>query len=335
MTVAFRLEGRGLTVEVADDGTGFDVSARDLPESQGRGLENMRARAAALGGRSTSRPRPAPERASRSGPSAAVRCRSGEGMNMLFPARDPAAPSGGRERRARSRRDRVAVVEDDPGLRESLRLLIGGTRGFAWAGGYRSAEEALQRLGPAGGAPDVLLMDIHPPACPARRRADVREAHPAVAVLMLSVYEGEDPIFTSLCNGAAGYLLKKTAPAKLLEAIRDVKGGGSPTPGTPRKVISAFRDAVPWCCPDDDLTPQEVRLLKLLSDGASYQAAGDKLGISINIDPELRAVHLREAPRDVQIRRGEQGAEGPNHLKAMDLGRAQGPLLSRLPDRCI
>ena len=180
---------------------------------------------------------------------------------------------------------RVAVVEDDPGLRESLRLLIGGTRGFAWAGGYRSAEEALQRLGAtAGGPPDVLLMDIHLPGMPGSEAVrHVREAHPSVAVLMLSVYEGEDPIFTSLCNGAAGYLLKKTAPAKLLEAIRDVKEGGSPiSPEIARKVIKAFRESVPAGRAEHDLTPQEVRLLKLLSDGASYQAAGDKLGISIN-----------------------------------------------------
>lgn len=180
---------------------------------------------------------------------------------------------------------RVAVVEDDPGLRESLRLLIGGTRGFAWAGGYRSAEEALQRLGAAQSSPpDVLLMDIHLPGMPGSEAVrHVRQAHPSVAVLMLSVYEGEEEIFASLCNGASGYLTKKTAPAKLLDAVRDVKEGGSPiSPEIARKVIGAFREAVPGVRAGHDLTPQEVRLLKLLSDGASYQAAGDRLGISIN-----------------------------------------------------
>jgi DNA-binding NarL/FixJ family response regulator len=179
---------------------------------------------------------------------------------------------------------RVAVVEDDPGLRESLRLLIGGTRGFAWAGGYRSAEEALQRLGAEAAAPDVLLMDIHLPGMPGSEAVrHVRGAHPSVAVLMLSVYEGEEEIFASLCNGASGYLTKKTAPAKLLDAVRDVKDGGSPiSPEIARKVIGAFRAAVPGVRAGHDLTPQEVRLLKLLSDGASYQAAGDRLGISIN-----------------------------------------------------
>lgn len=190
---------------------------------------------------------------------------------------------------------RVAAVEDDPGLRESLRLLIGGTRGFAWAGGYRSAEEALERLGAAAeGPPDVLLMDIHLPGMPgseAVRR--VRDAHPAIAVVMLSVYEGEEEIFTSICNGASGYLLKKTAPAKLLEAIRDVKDGGSPiSPEIARKVIGAFREIAPARPPGHDLTPQEVRLLRLLADGASYQAAGDRLDISINtVRNHIRSIY--------------------------------------------
>ncbi len=204
---------------------------------------------------------------------------------------------------------RVAVVEDDPGLRESLRLLIGGTRGFAWAGGYRSAEEALQRLGMAGALPDVLLMDIHLPGMAGSQAVRlVREAHASVAVLMLSVYEGEEEIFTSLCNGAAGYLLKKTAPAKLLEAIRDVKGGGSPiSPEIARKVISAFRESVPAGRPEHDLTPQEVRLLRLLADGASYQAAGDRLEISINtVRNYVRSIYekLHVSSKSAAVSRG-------------------------------
>jgi DNA-binding NarL/FixJ family response regulator len=180
---------------------------------------------------------------------------------------------------------RVAVVEDDAGLRESLRLLIGGTHGFSWAGGWGSAEDALQRL-PAltDGPPDVLLMDIHLPGMPGSKAVSrVRDACPSVAVLMLSVYEGEEQIFESLCNGASGYLLKKTAPQKLLEAVRDVREGGSPmSPEIARKVIRLFRELGPPPVPGHDLTPQEVRLLRLLADGASYQAAADGLAISIN-----------------------------------------------------
>jgi DNA-binding NarL/FixJ family response regulator len=180
---------------------------------------------------------------------------------------------------------RVGVVEDDPGLRESLRLLIGGTRGFQCAETWGSAEDALRRLRhEPSAAPDVVLMDIHLPGLPGSEAVRlVRDEFPGVAVLMLSVYEGEDQIFESLCNGASGYLLKKTPPAKLLDAIRDVKDGGSPmSPEIARKVIQLFRDVGPPRRPEHDLTPQEVRLLKLLADGASYQSAANGLDISIN-----------------------------------------------------
>lgn len=180
---------------------------------------------------------------------------------------------------------RVGVVEDDPGLRESLRLLIGGTRGFLCGETWGSAEEALRRLRrEPEAAPDVLLLDIHLPGIPGSEAVRiVREEFPSVAVLMLSVYEGEEQIFESLCNGASGYLLKKTPPAKLLDAIREVQSGGSPmSPEIARKVIQLFRDIGPPKRPEHDLTPQEIRLLKLLSDGASYQMAADGLGISIN-----------------------------------------------------
>ncbi len=180
---------------------------------------------------------------------------------------------------------RVGVVEDDRGLRDSLRLLISGTRGFACGETWGSAEDALKRLrSEPGTRPDVLLMDIHLPGIPGSEAVRiVRDEFPGVAVLMLSVYEGEEQIFQSLCNGASGYLLKKTAPGKLLEAIRDVKDGGSPmSPEIARKVIQLFRDIGPPTAPEHDLTPQEVRLLKLLAEGASYQAAADGLGISIN-----------------------------------------------------
>jgi len=180
---------------------------------------------------------------------------------------------------------RVGVVEDDPGLRDSLRRLIGGTGGFSCSETWGSAEDALKRLREEPGVrPDVILMDIHLPGLPGSEAVRlVHDEFPGVAVLMLSVYEGEEQIFQSLCNGASGYLLKKTAPGKLLEAIRDVREGGSPmSPEIARKVIQLFRDIGPPAAPEHDLTPQEVRLLKLLADGASYQASADALGISIN-----------------------------------------------------
>ena len=90
-------------------------------------------------------------------------------------------------------------------------------------------------------------------------------------------------MFESICNGACGYLLKKTPPAKLLEAIREAYDGGAPmSPEIARKVVSLFQKTGPLPKVNEQLTPQEVRLLKFLAEGYSYQAAADQLHISLN-----------------------------------------------------
>lgn len=176
---------------------------------------------------------------------------------------------------------RVAIVEDDRATREGLALLIDGTPGYRCRDTFRSVEEAMRASGPA---PDVVLLDIHLPGMPGSEGVKaLQEKHPAAVVLMLTVYEEQDLVFESICNGASGYLLKKTPPARLLEAIREAHMGGAPmSPEIARKVIHLFRRVAPAPPPDHRLTDQEVRLLGLLSDGASYQGCAVALGISIN-----------------------------------------------------
>jgi DNA-binding NarL/FixJ family response regulator len=101
---------------------------------------------------------------------------------------------------------------------------------------------------------------------------------------MLTVYADEQRVFESICNGAVGYLLKKTPPAKLLDAIREAANGGAPmSPEIARKVVTLFRATRSKRAEADEvLTAQEVRLLHLLAGGHSYRAAGDELNISIN-----------------------------------------------------
>jgi DNA-binding NarL/FixJ family response regulator len=100
---------------------------------------------------------------------------------------------------------------------------------------------------------------------------------------MLTVYEDEDKVFESICNGACGYLLKKTPPVRLLEAIEQAHHGGSPmSPEIARKVIMLFQQTGPPEKLDQPLAPQEVRLLKLLADGYGYKAAAERMNISVN-----------------------------------------------------
>jgi DNA-binding NarL/FixJ family response regulator len=186
---------------------------------------------------------------------------------------------------------RVAIVEDDRATRDGLALLIDGTPGYRCRETFRSVEEALRARTPA---PDVVLLDIHLPGVPGSQGVKaLQERHPGAVILMLTVYEEQDLVFESICNGAGGYLLKKTPPARLLEAIREAHQGGAPmSPEIARKVIHAFRRVAPAPPPEHGLTEQEVRLLALLADGTSYQGCAVALGISINtVRNHIRSVY--------------------------------------------
>jgi len=176
----------------------------------------------------------------------------------------------------------TAIVEDDRATREGLSLLINGTPGYRCVGSYRSVEDALRPE--SSEQPDVLLLDIHLPGMLGSEGVRVlKEKYPALQILMLTIYAEQDLVFESICNGACGYLLKKTPPAKLLEAIREAYEGGAPmSPEIARKVVTLFQRTGPPPKLEEQLTPQEVRLLKLLADGYSYQSAGDQLHISVN-----------------------------------------------------
>src|SRR5439155_3376065 len=176
----------------------------------------------------------------------------------------------------------VAIVEDDRSLREGLGVLINATPGYRCPRTYGSVEEALRAIG--SDAPQVLLLDIHLPGMLGSEGVKVfREKYPAMQVLMLTVYAEQDKVFESICNGACGYLLKKTPPAKLLDAIREAHEGGAPmSPEIARKVINLFQQSGPPEKLDEPLTPQETRLLKLLSEGYSYQNSAGQMNISIN-----------------------------------------------------
>jgi DNA-binding NarL/FixJ family response regulator len=177
---------------------------------------------------------------------------------------------------------RVAVVEDDSALRDGLAMLIAGTPGYRLTGAFESVEAGAGPL--AADTPDVLLLDINLPGMPGSQAARVfRDRFPRMQILMLTIYAEQDHVFESICNGACGYLLKKTPPARLLEAIQEAHQGGSPmSPEVARKVVTLFRKTHEPSAPGERLTPHEVRLLKLLSEGHSYQSAGGALDISVN-----------------------------------------------------
>ena len=178
---------------------------------------------------------------------------------------------------------RVAIVEDDRSLRNGLAMLIDGTPGFRCRDTFGSVEAALE--GATAAQPDVILLDIGLPGMPGSTGVvPLRERVPKAAILMLTVFEDQARIFESLCNGASGYLLKRTPPARLLEAIREAHAGGSPmSPEIARRVVELFRKVAPAATgPAPALTPAEKRLLALLVEGLRYQECADRLGISVH-----------------------------------------------------
>ncbi len=176
----------------------------------------------------------------------------------------------------------MTIVEDDRRIREGLGTLIQGTEGYRCAFTFRSMEEALAHTWKE--VPDVALVDIGLPGMSGIEGLPLlRKKYPSVALLMLTVYEDDERIFQALCAGACGYLLKKTPPAKLLESLREVTHGGAPmSPEIARRVLGLFREIRPPERVTYDLTPHELRLLKLLVEGHNYQSAAAELGVSFS-----------------------------------------------------
>jgi DNA-binding NarL/FixJ family response regulator len=192
---------------------------------------------------------------------------------------------------------RVAIVEDRREIREGLGTLIDFTDGFECVGKFGSMEEAIGRI--KHNLPDVVLSDIGLPGMDGIEGIGIlKENHPRLVILMLSVYEDDERIFDALCAGAVGYLLKKTPPAKLLESLREAMNGGAPmSPEVARRVIDLFRQVRPPEKVDYDLSPHEVRLLKLLVEGHSYKTAALELKVTVN----TISFHLKNIYEKLQV----------------------------------
>lgn len=191
----------------------------------------------------------------------------------------------------------VGIIEDRRDIREGLAVLISGTTGYQCTCAFRSMEEALETVD--RNLPHVLLVDIGLPGMSGIDGIRIlRERHPALAMLMLTVYHDDDRIFDALCAGACGYLLKDTPPARLLASIEEAVLGGSPmSPEIARRVVTLFRDIRPPGIADCQLTPHETRLLKLLVDGHNYKTAAKELEVSVN----TISFHMRRIYEKLQV----------------------------------
>jgi len=176
----------------------------------------------------------------------------------------------------------VSIVEDNDWFRENLAKIIHAAKGFRLVGTHRSAEAALAKL--PGEAADVVLMDIALPGmtgieCVQRLKLKWPEAN----VLILTVYEETDKIFAALRAGASGYLLKRSAPEELLEAIADLHQGGAPmSSSVARRVVKFFGQKSQPQAEAAGLSSREREILDLLVEGRANKEIADRLDISVH-----------------------------------------------------
>lgn len=176
----------------------------------------------------------------------------------------------------------VVIYEDNNDMRDGLEQLIQRTSGFELLGAFpdcMAVESQVKKL-----QPDVILMDIDMPGLSGIQAVKmIRYFNIEVQILMLTVFDTNDKIFEALCAGASGYLLKKTAPSKIIEAINDVHTGGAPmTPEIAKKVLSHFSKQPLKNEGAYNLTKREKDILFCLTQGYSYKMIGGQLEISID-----------------------------------------------------
>jgi DNA-binding NarL/FixJ family response regulator len=186
----------------------------------------------------------------------------------------------------------VAIIEDQRETREGLAFLINSADRFECRHCYASMEAALEGIGT--NPPRVVLVDIGLPGMSGIEGVRIlRERYPSIAPVLLTVFKDDDRIFQAICAGACGYLLKKTPPARLLEAVSEIaEGGAVMSPEVAIRVVDLFRRSrIPEQSPAD-LSPQEMRLLKLLTEGHQNKTAAAELGISIHtVSFHLRSIY--------------------------------------------
>ena len=192
----------------------------------------------------------------------------------------------------------VAIIEDQKEIRESFCILINESQDIECMQAFSNAEEALNIIPKI--KPNVVLVDIHLPGMTGIECiALLKDKCPNTQFLICTVFEDNENIFNALKAGANGYILKNTAPAKLLESIREVNAGGSPiTSHIARKVITAFQNPMQARTEvTSTLTIREKEMLTFLSKGYRYKEIADKMFIS----HETVKTHIRNIYEKLQV----------------------------------
>lgn len=177
---------------------------------------------------------------------------------------------------------KIAIVEDNNTLRSSLESMFSRTDGMRCVASLNNLLNVVAEIGAS--LPDIILMDIGLPNISGIEGVRTVKTHfPHIQVLMFTVFDDDENIFDAIRAGASGYLLKKTPPAEIVEAIRDLSHGGAPmTSSIARRVLQSFQTAPSTIVEDYQLTVRENEILYSLVDGLSYKKIADKYCVSIS-----------------------------------------------------
>lgn len=176
----------------------------------------------------------------------------------------------------------IAIVEDDAEIRANLADIVSRSPDCRLLATCANAETALEDL--PGKQPQVVLMDINLPGKTGIECVqELKSKLPETQFIMLTVYEDSEWLFKALVAGATGYLLKRTPPAKIIEAIREAIAGGSPlTPQIARRVVQHFSQPRKPLPELEKLSPREMEILQQFAKGYRYKEIVDNLGISMD-----------------------------------------------------
>lgn len=197
---------------------------------------------------------------------------------------------------------KITIYEDNERLSQLLCMLIEATEGMELLSAYSDCLQALQNTQLQ--QPDVIIMDIDmPQKLGSEAVLEIKSRFPEVKIIMHTVFEEDEHLFDSLSNGADGYILKKDSPTRLIEAIREVLGGGAPmSPFIAARVLQSFRKQSPK--DTNILTAREIEVLNLVAKGFSYRMISIELEISVetvrrHIKNTYQKLHVQSGPEAV------------------------------------
>jgi DNA-binding NarL/FixJ family response regulator len=187
---------------------------------------------------------------------------------------------------------RITIFDDSAERRESLEALLMVQPDIEWVGSYPNCANVLKDVEES--QPDVVLMDIDMPQVNGIEGVRlIRQAFPNIKVLMQTVFDDDDKVFESIKNGAAGYLLKKESPARIIEAIKELnEGGAMMSPGIAMKVLRFFKEDQQVPIEDYKLSDREKEILRQLANGNSYKMIAGALGLSYHtVNSHLKKIY--------------------------------------------